>query len=115
MRLLILSDLHLEVWRELAPHIDISISRPDVIILAGDIHTKARAPAWAAKTFPGVPVLYIAGNHEFYGELLKRSGLHSTRNARFIRTSTTSIAENMYCRDSAFWAQRYGPTLHFSE
>jgi predicted phosphodiesterase len=75
MRLLVLSDLHLEVWREYAPRIDTSASSPDVVILAGDIHTKSRAPAWAAQTFPGIPVLYVAGNHEFYGEAVETSGV----------------------------------------
>ena len=64
MRLLILSDLHLEVWRQFAPPIRLSESRPDVGILAGDIHTGARAVPWAATTFPGLPVLYVHGNHE---------------------------------------------------
>jgi predicted phosphodiesterase len=67
MRLLVLSDLHLEVWREYAPPFAVAASDPDVVILAGDIHTGSRAPAWAAETFPGLPVIYIAGNHEFYG------------------------------------------------
>lgn len=75
MRLLVLSDLHLEVWREYAPRIDMSASKPDVVILAGDIYTKSRAPAWAARTFPSVPVLYVAGNHEFYGEAIETSGV----------------------------------------
>ena len=70
MRLLILSDLHLEVWRQYAPPIRLSESRPDVVILAGDIHTGARAVPWAAATFPGLPVLYVHGNHEGYGQNL---------------------------------------------
>jgi predicted phosphodiesterase len=74
MRLLILSDLHLEVWREQAPQFDTSVSKPDIVILAGDIHTKGRAPAWAAETFEDLPVLYIAGNHEFYGETIEEAG-----------------------------------------
>lgn len=73
MRILISSDLHLEVWRERAPGFDTSIIRPDVVILAGDIHTRSRAPAWAAKKFPSIPVLYIAGNHEFYGEAIEKA------------------------------------------
>lgn len=72
MRLLVLSDLHLEVWRDFAPKFDTEISRPDVVVLAGDIHTKARAPAWAAQTFPDATVLYVSGNHEFYGEALDK-------------------------------------------
>jgi predicted phosphodiesterase len=74
MRLLVLSDLHLEVWRDFAPKFDTKKSRPDVVVLAGDIHTKARAPAWAAQAFPGTPVLYVSGNHEFYGEALDQVG-----------------------------------------
>jgi len=74
MRLLVLSDLHLEVWREHVPRIDVSISRPDVVILAGDIHTKFRAPSWAVENFPGLPVVYVAGNHEFYGEAIEKVG-----------------------------------------
>jgi predicted phosphodiesterase len=74
MRLLVLSDLHLEVWRDHVPRIDVSISSPDVVILAGDIHTRFRAPSWAAETFPGLPVVYVAGNHEFYGEAIEKTG-----------------------------------------
>ena len=32
MRLLVLSDLHHELWRELAPRIDPALSRPDAVI-----------------------------------------------------------------------------------
>lgn len=71
MRLLILSDLHHELWREHAPRIDPAHSRPDVVILAGDINTGARAVDWAANTFPDLPVLYVHGNHEAYGSNLE--------------------------------------------
>jgi hypothetical protein len=47
MRLLILSDLHREIRREFAPRIDLSISHPDVVVLAGDIDLGARAISWA--------------------------------------------------------------------
>lgn len=62
MRIHILSDLHLECapdWRP--PVVD-----ADLTILAGDVHTKARGVEWAAQTFRG-RVVYIPGNHEFYG------------------------------------------------
>lgn len=68
MRLLILSDLHLEVWGARAPQIDLDRSQPDAVILAGDIHTGTRAVAWATRTFSNVPVFYVMGNHEGYGE-----------------------------------------------
>ncbi|WP_027867706.1 metallophosphoesterase [Massilia timonae] len=74
MKLLVLSDLHLEVWCDQVPKIDISLSQPDVVILAGDIHTKFRAPSWASEIFSGLPVVYVAGNHEFYGETIEKTG-----------------------------------------
>jgi predicted phosphodiesterase len=73
MRLLILSDLHHELWREHAPHIDPAVSQPDVVILAGDINTGAKAVEWAANNFKGLPVLYVHGNHEGYGQNLDDS------------------------------------------
>ncbi|MGK5025110.1 metallophosphoesterase [Janthinobacterium sp. RB2R34] len=71
MRLLILSDLHLEMWRENAPAIDLS-GRPDAVILAGDIDTGSNAITWAVRTFGALPVLYVHGNHEGYGHQLER-------------------------------------------
>lgn len=71
MRILVLSDLHLELWREYAPRIAPSVSRPDVVVLAGDIDLGARAVEWATQTFPGLPVLYVHGNHEAYGKNLE--------------------------------------------
>jgi predicted phosphodiesterase len=70
MRLLILSDLHHELWREKAPHIDTKISRPDVVILAGDISGGAKAVEWTVNAFADTPVLYVSGNHEAYGKNL---------------------------------------------
>ncbi|MBC3920060.1 metallophosphoesterase [Undibacterium sp. CY18W] len=70
MRILPLSDLHHELWREAAPTIDPTICHPDVVVLAGDIDTGAKAVEWAAQTFSGIPVLYVHGNHESYGKHL---------------------------------------------
>ncbi|OEY68007.1 metallo-dependent phosphatase [Marinobacter sp. X15-166B] len=64
MRLRILSDLHVECFqggREL-PAV-----AADVVILAGDIHRKAEGLAWAAERFAGQTIIYVPGNHEFYG------------------------------------------------
>lgn len=63
LRLHVLSDLHLEH----APYPD--PPRPaDVIVLAGDVGTGTRGVEWAARWAAGRPVLYVAGNHEFYGQ-----------------------------------------------
>jgi predicted phosphodiesterase len=60
MRLNILSDLHLGQGGLPLPTAD-----ADLVVLAGDIARPAEAIAWAARI--GKPVLYVAGNHEFYG------------------------------------------------
>jgi predicted phosphodiesterase len=80
VRLLILSDLHREIWyREQTryegqvdhfPIIDLACSRPDVVVLAGDIDVGDRAVTWADETFSGLPVVYVHGNHEGYGHAL---------------------------------------------
>lgn len=60
MKLHVLSDLHLGV----AP-MDHPAGDADVTVLAGDIARPAEAVAWA-KAWRR-PVLYVPGNHEFYG------------------------------------------------
>ncbi len=65
MRLHILSDLHLERRPFEAAEVE-----ADVIVLAGDIDRGTRGVEWAAQWAGGRPVLYVAGNHEFYGHAL---------------------------------------------
>ncbi len=60
MRIRIYSDLHLEFAPFVPPPSD-----ADVIVLAGDIDNGAAGIEWAGETF-GKPVLYLAGNHEYY-------------------------------------------------
>lgn len=60
LRLNILSDLHLSV-----AGLDLPTADADVVILAGDISRPKQAFDWALKLTK--PVLYVAGNHEFYG------------------------------------------------
>ncbi len=61
MKIQILSDLHLEFAEFVPPH-----TGADVVVLAGDIHTRGRGATWAARHFE-VPIVYVAGNHEHYG------------------------------------------------
>jgi len=69
VKIQVASDLHLEllpqdygIQRLLVPH-----PQADILVLAGDIHNGTKAIKlfrdWA------VPVLYVAGNHEFYGQV----------------------------------------------
>lgn len=61
MRLQIFSDLHNEFSQFDPPG-----TGADVVVLAGDIDVKTRGVKWANKTF-GCEVIYVCGNHEFYG------------------------------------------------
>ena len=74
-------------------------------MLAGDIDLGVRGLKWARRQFPDVPVIYVAGNHEFYHGRLqdvrdslleqgKRSGVHvldqdeiTIGNVRFLGTT----------------------------
>lgn len=67
MRVHILSDLHLEF----APFIPNNVDS-DVVILAGDVHTGTNGIKWILQTFSDKPVIYVLGNHEFYGQKLQK-------------------------------------------
>ena len=61
MRLCVLSDLHCEFRPVTVPPGD-----ADVVVLAGDIHQGVEGVAWIREQFPEQPIVYVAGNHEFY-------------------------------------------------
>jgi len=60
VRIRIYSDIHLEYAPFAPPESD-----ADVVVLAGDIANGAAGIEWARRTFR-TPVLYLAGNHEYY-------------------------------------------------
>lgn len=99
MKILILSDLHRELWREHAPRFDLSISQPDVVVLAGDIDTGTKAVAWAAESFVGLPVLYVMGNHESYGHNIEgveekiQAACDATSNVHFLNCGEHHIGD----------------------
>lgn len=66
MKILIMSDLHIEHRpRWSLPDV---LSEHDVVVLAGDIHSPpAEGVRWAFENFAPTPVILVAGNHEFYG------------------------------------------------
>ncbi|MFT6901851.1 MAG: Icc-related predicted phosphoesterase [Colwellia sp.] len=66
MKIQILSDIHneFEIYEP-------ETCDADLVILAGDIHTKNRGIEWAQSRF-SVPVLYVLGNHEAYGKTLPK-------------------------------------------
>lgn len=79
MRIWIVSDLHLEFgW----PFEETPPDNIDVVVCAGDVLTKGVVPSidWLAKFAPDIPVVFVAGNHEYYGACL-RSGILDARKA----------------------------------
>lgn len=79
MKIHVLSDLHIE-FEAIAPMntfqqarwIRMTETSADVVVLAGDTHTKGRGPAVAAERFAGKGIIMIAGNHEYYTETYPR-------------------------------------------
>lgn len=62
MKLHVLSDLHVE-FHDFAP----PATDADVVVLAGDIGVRNLGVEWADRTFADHTVLYVPGNHEYYG------------------------------------------------
>jgi len=65
MRIHILADLHLEFG-----FLDIPATDADVVVLAGDVDVGTKGLEWIRTRFPGQPVIYVLGNHEFYHQNL---------------------------------------------
>lgn len=67
MKIQILSDLHLEFAPFQPQRTD-----ADLVILAGDTDLGRRGVQWASANFPDTLVLYLLGNHEYYGHALPK-------------------------------------------
>ncbi len=67
MRIHILSDLHLEFGGFAFPDVE-----ADLVVLAGDTHVKRNGLRWVKETISHLPVLYLLGNHEYYGARFPR-------------------------------------------
>ena len=74
MKIQLASDLHLEFLQDRHPGERLIKPHPDadVLVLAGDIAVGTQAcqlfANWASER--GMPIIYVAGNHEFYGQIL---------------------------------------------
>ncbi|MDQ8180389.1 metallophosphoesterase [Pelagicoccus sp. SDUM812005] len=64
MKIQVISDLHLE--RDSTPFRFIDAGT-ELVVLAGDIHSLTLGVDWAVSAIPNKPVLYVLGNHEYYG------------------------------------------------
>jgi Icc-related predicted phosphoesterase len=82
MRLWILSDLHLEFAPFEVPNPPPSA---DVCVVAGDVLTKGVVPSleWLGNEIaPVMPVVFVAGNHEFYRSSLSEGLANGLREAK---------------------------------
>jgi Icc-related predicted phosphoesterase len=82
MRVWFLSDLHHhETWPFLPPDV---APEADVLVIAGDAgeEMSRRSIPWVAETFSryGLPIIYVPGNHDFYGSHL----VHEVRKAQLV-------------------------------
>ena len=67
MKVHILSDLHTEFGPFEPPDV-----HADVVVLAGDVGVGKAGVEWIKKHFPKQHVIYVLGNHEFYGRTLQK-------------------------------------------
>ncbi|MBW7852562.1 MAG: metallophosphoesterase [Rhodospirillales bacterium] len=85
IRVAVMSDLHLEAGAWAPPPV-----AADLVVLAGDVAHGADGVAWAAAAFPDRPVVYVAGNHEHWGDDLGATrralaaAAAATANVRFL-------------------------------
>lgn len=87
MKIRVLSDLHLELMPWEPPPVE-----ADVTVLAGDIHRHTHALGWIERYLDG-PVIYVPGNHEFYGAELHgiRAELKRRASARIHVLDNSSV------------------------
>jgi Icc-related predicted phosphoesterase len=147
MRALLFSDIHLEFegnrryrgsepWEwleaqrkaesghpEIGPLLSAFKGTLDVVLAAGDIHTGTVGVKWLGMVaaYLGVPVLYVAGNHEFYGHerddvrksLAARAsitpGVHFLDNTRY--NLTCSNGQKVAILGSTLWTDMRGNAM----
>src|SRR5947209_4440514 len=88
VKLNILSDLHLSFEPFARP-----VNDADVVILAGDIARPREAAAWALGFTK--PVLYVLGNHEFYGGSIDGAAAELERLCRGTHVSVLNDSETV--------------------
>jgi len=100
VKLNILSDLHLGQGELPQPAND-----ADIVVLAGDIARPAEAVAWASRL--GKPVLYVLGNHEFYGSSIAGAASQAKRlcegTAIHVLDDESRVLDNVRFIGSTLW------------
>jgi Icc-related predicted phosphoesterase len=100
MKLHILSDLHTEFSDFSPPGTD-----ADVVVLAGDIGVGTGGIDWAKRQFSDARVLYVPGNHEYYGHDIGDTDLLAAvapANVQVLNDDTCEI-ENVRFLGTTLW------------
>ena len=63
MKIRIVADLHLEFADVVMPAVE-----ADVVVVAGDVRCGPKGVDRLCALFPDLPVVYVLGNHEYYGQ-----------------------------------------------
>lgn len=95
LRIRYFGDLHLE-FTEMRPCTLASVGE-DLVVLAGDIATGLDGIRWAQNAFEGRPVVYVLGNHEFYGHdfddlIVKARAMCAGSNVHFLENDFVDLA-----------------------
>jgi len=97
VKLHVVSDLHLSV-----AGFDLPETAADMIVLAGDIARPFEACAWAQHL--GKPVIYVAGNHEFYGGRIAALREQSADTPIHLLESNELIVEGVRFLGTTLWS-----------
>ena len=104
MKIHILSDLHIE-FSQFQPHE--SSFAADVIVLAGDIWKKDQGIYWARATWPDKEIVYVTGNHEFYGaqrnDVMARQRLAAKETGVHVLDSEEVVIEGIRFLGCTLW------------
>ena len=121
MRILVMSDLHVEFHSDAGASFVESLdpSGVDVVVLAGDIAVSTEIPAalgLLCRHFRPAQVLYVHGNHEFYAssvsgvQELTREVARRHRNLRWLETRTVKLQGRRFLGATLWFARdRAGP------
>lgn len=89
MKTLIMSDLHLEFSNYVPQKLEV-----DLVVLAGDIHKGNSGVIWAREMWPNEQIVYVPGNHEFYGRDLDKT-------LENLRKTASNLEVNLLDNDEA--------------
>lgn len=101
MRVAYASDLHVEFQNQRA----IKLAEPvDVLILAGDVHSKGRGLLWAYETYHEVArhVIVVYGNHDFWGGTYQKY-LDEARTLAAVIPNLHFLEDSGVCIDGVFF------------